>query len=167
MNRHVWERKASEEHCKAIIFNVYKYFEQQASKSKYRGPSQVTCKTAEATGYHERTVRCIVGEKASLCGAVDEMARAAGHEVVRLPPYHCELNPIELAWSQVKRHIKDNNRLFTLLAVKDLTHKGFQKVDSSLWKKLVEYVRREFEDKYWVDDEPQEEHNYRGVSVWR
>ena len=31
--------------------------------------------------------------------AVDEMAKASGHEVVRLPPYHCELNPIELAWS--------------------------------------------------------------------
>ena len=28
---------------------------------------------------------------------VDEMATAVGHEVVRLPPYHCELNPIELA----------------------------------------------------------------------
>ena len=80
--------------------------------------------------------------------AVDEMARAAGHEVVRLPPYHCELNPIELAWSQVKLHIKDNNRLFTLSAVKDLTLEGFQKVDSSLWKKLVEHVRREFEGKY-------------------
>ena len=38
--------------------------------------------------------------------AVDEMAKAAGHEVVRLPPYHCELNPIELAWSQVKQYIK-------------------------------------------------------------
>ena len=34
---------------------------------------------------------------------VDEMVKAAGHEVLRLPPYHCELNPIELAWSQVKR----------------------------------------------------------------
>ena len=54
---------------KAIIFNVYKYFERQASKSKYRGPSQVTRKTAEATGYPERTVRHIVGEKTSLCGA--------------------------------------------------------------------------------------------------
>ena len=54
---------------KAIIFNVYKYFERQALKSKYRGPSQVTRKTAEATGYPERTVRRIVGEKASLCGA--------------------------------------------------------------------------------------------------
>ena len=84
--------------------------------------------------------------------AVDEMARAAGHEVVHLPPYHCELNPNELAWSQVKRHIKDNNRLFTLSAVKDLTYEGIQKVDSSLWKKLVEHVWREFEDKYWVDD---------------
>ena len=38
--------------------------------------------------------------------AVDEMAKAAGHEVVHLPPYHCELNPIELAWSQVKTYIK-------------------------------------------------------------
>ena len=34
--------------AKAIIFNVYKYFERQASKSKYRGPSQVTRRTAEA-----------------------------------------------------------------------------------------------------------------------
>ena len=36
---------------------------------------------------------------------VDEMAKAAGHEVVRLPPYHCKLNPIDLAWSQVKHYV--------------------------------------------------------------
>ena len=29
---------------------------------------------------------------------IDEMAKAAGHEVVRIPPYHCELNPIKLCW---------------------------------------------------------------------
>ena len=45
----------------AIIINVYKYFEWQASKSKYRGPSQVTRKTAEATGYSKQTVQHIVG----------------------------------------------------------------------------------------------------------
>ena len=45
--------------------------------------------------------------KATPTYAVDEMAKVAGHEVVRLPPYHCELNPIELARSQVKRYIKD------------------------------------------------------------
>ena len=56
--------------AKAIIFNVYKYFERQALKSKCRGPSQVTRKTIEATMYPEQTVWCIAGEKASLCGAM-------------------------------------------------------------------------------------------------
>ena len=60
---------------------------------------------------------------------VYEMAKASGHEVVRLPPYHCKLNPIELAWSRVKRYIKDNNKLFTLVHVKELTFAGFSKVD--------------------------------------
>ena len=60
--------------------------------------------------------------------AVDEMAKAAGHEVVHLPSYHCELNPIELAWSQVKRYIKENNQLFTLTAVRELTYRGIDQV---------------------------------------
>ena len=85
------------------------------------------------------------------------MAKAAGHEVVRLPPYHCELNPIELAWSQVKRFIKENNMLFTLTAVKELTYKGFEQVVLAQWKKLINHVQREFEDKYWTDDGLQEE----------
>ena len=90
--------------------------------------------------------------------AVDEMAKVAGHEVVRLPPYHCELNPIELALSQVKRFIKENNQLFTLTAVKELTYRGFDQVGPANWKKLVEHVQRAFEDKYWRDDDLQEEY---------
>ena len=33
---------------------------------------------------------------------VDEIAVKAGHTVIRLPPYHCKLNPIELAWAAKK-----------------------------------------------------------------
>ena len=33
---------------------------------------------------------------------------AVGHEVVQFPMAHCTLNPIELAWAQVKGHIKSN-----------------------------------------------------------
>ena len=47
----------------------------------------------------------------------DEMAKTAGHEVVRLPPYHCELKPIEMAWSQVKHYAKTHNTEFTLHAL--------------------------------------------------
>ncbi|XP_076664796.1 uncharacterized protein LOC143367060 [Andrena cerasifolii] len=35
---------------------------------------------------------------------IDEHAKANGKIVLRLPPYHCELNPIELAWAMVKRN---------------------------------------------------------------
>ena len=40
---------------------------------------------------------------------VDEMAQTAGHEVVCLPVAHCTLNLIELAWAQVKGHVKTHN----------------------------------------------------------
>lgn len=35
-----------------------------------------------------------------------------GHEVVRLPPYHCQYNPIELIWAQVKGKVAKNNTTF-------------------------------------------------------
>ena len=36
---------------------------------------------------------------------IDEMAKTHGHEVLRLPPYHCHLNPIELAWGVLKQRV--------------------------------------------------------------
>ena len=33
---------------------------------------------------------------------VDKLAKAAGHEIIRLPPYHCKFNPIELLWAYMK-----------------------------------------------------------------
>ena len=38
-----------------------------------------------------------------------------GHEVVRQPVAHCELNPIEMVWSQVKGHVKDNNKKYKVI----------------------------------------------------
>ena len=49
--------------AKTVIYNVYKYFQRESTKSKYRGPPKSTHKTAEATGYGDRTVRRIVSEK--------------------------------------------------------------------------------------------------------
>lgn len=41
---------------------------------------------------------------------VEELAAEYG--VLRLPPYHCELNPIELVWAQTKGYVARNNRTF-------------------------------------------------------
>ena len=83
---------------------------------------------------------------------VDEMARAAGHEVMRLPVAHCTLNPIEMAWAQVKGHIKTNNRQFNLSEVERLAWEGFEVVTPERWASLIKHVRDKVEDHYWEVD---------------
>ena len=55
--------------AQTIIYNVYQYFQKETAKNKYRGALKLTSRTAEATGYSERTVRRIVTEKTELEGA--------------------------------------------------------------------------------------------------
>ena len=80
------------------------------------------------------------------------MARTAGHEVVRLPVAHCTLNPIEMAWAQVKGHIKTNNRQFNLSEVERLAWEGFEVVTPERWASLIKHVRDKVEDHYWEVD---------------
>ena len=94
----------------------------------------------------------IQGEGVTPRYVVDEMAHAAGHEVVRLPVAHCTLNPIELAWAQVKGHIKANTRDFNLTEVERLAWDGFKMVTPERWASLVRHVREKVEDHYWHVD---------------
>ena len=48
---------------------------------------------------------------------VDNIAKKYGHEVIRLPPYHCDLNAIELIWADEKNYEVRENRGITLKSV--------------------------------------------------
>ncbi|KAL4153157.1 hypothetical protein QTP88_000990 [Uroleucon formosanum] len=67
------------------------------------------------------------------------------------PPYHSELNPIELAWSVVKNHVKQNNTTFKLNDVKILLNEGVQKVTSEMWANFVSYTIKEEDKLYDID----------------
>ena len=54
----------------------------------------------------------------------DKIANLHGHEVLRTPVRHCELNPIELIWAQVKGFVAENNTTFRLKDVKELVYGG-------------------------------------------
>ena len=84
--------------------------------------------------------------------SVDQLAKSAGHEVVCLPVSHCELNPIEMAWSQIKEYIRTHNTLFTLSEMERLTHAGFDVVTPMRWKSLIAHVQTKTEDHYWDVD---------------
>jgi transposase len=65
----------------------------------------------------------------------DEIANLHGHEVIRTPVRHCELNPIELIWAQVKGFVTKNNTTFRLKDVKELTYAAFEKITKDVWTK--------------------------------
>ena len=52
----------------------------------------------------------------------DELKRAAGHDTLRLPPYHYNLNPIELVWSDLKGEIGLQHSTFKLEEVRRLVN---------------------------------------------
>lgn len=72
------------------------------------------------------------------------MASKQGHEVLRLPPYHCQLNPIELIWAQVKDDVqkKNSNSSQKLPVIKELTEKVIDKVTAENWQKCMAHTRK-------------------------
>ncbi|KAF0731469.1 DDE 3 domain-containing protein [Aphis craccivora] len=55
---------------------------------------------------------------------LDQLALEMGHEVIRLPPYHCQYNPIELIWAQVKGQVTKNNKTSKMCDMERLTHEA-------------------------------------------
>ncbi|XP_008181501.1 uncharacterized protein LOC103307625 [Acyrthosiphon pisum] len=82
---------------------------------------------------------------------IDEVARDHNKIVLRLPPYHSELNPIEIAWSWVKHHVLMNNTTFKLEDVLNLLKDAVEHVTSEMWTNFVDHVMKE-EDKFWKID---------------
>lgn len=79
------------------------------------------------------------------------MAKDAGKTVLRLPPYHCELNPIELVWSMVKSYVKSNNITYKTIDVKHLLHQAIDRVKPEDWQSFISHVKGE-EQKFWDVD---------------
>lgn len=70
---------------------------------------------------------------------LDEIAFQMGHEVVRLPPYHCQYNPIELIWAQVKGEVAEKNHTFKLADVEVLVNNALDAVTKEDWTKCGEH----------------------------
>ncbi len=88
---------------------------------------------------------------------IDEMAKSFGHEVLRTPPYHPELQPIEICWGVVKNHIARNCDFTMTNLIKQLDN-GFEKVTADTCSKIIAKIRK-VEDEFWADDLQFDSHN--------
>ena len=73
---------------------------------------------------------------------IDQILRKHGHEVLRLPPYHPDLNPIELIWSEMKQWVGRNNTTFKMKDVENLCHQAFNEIGPDKWKKACDHVKK-------------------------
>ena len=82
--------------------------------------------------------------------AIDDIARSHGHEVIRTPPYHPELQPLETCWGVVKNHIARNSD-FTMKNLIEQLDAGFAKVTDKTCAEIIKNVRK-IEDDFWTED---------------
>ena len=69
---------------------------------------------------------------------IEAIAEQGRHVVLRLPPYHCELNPIELAWAAENNYVAAENKEMTLCSVDKLLIK---KNEASCARGILEKLR--------------------------
>ena len=81
---------------------------------------------------------------------IDEIAAEFGHRVLRTPPYHPELQPIEICWGVVKNKI-GRNCDFTMTGLQKHLDLAFKSVTAKTCSGVIKKVRI-IEDKFWNED---------------
>lgn len=91
---------------------------------------------------------------------LDTLLSEHGHAVLRLPPYHPELNPIEKIWALVKNWVAARNVTCTMKDVKTLTEERFAAITKDDWASVCSHVDKtvsEFMEKEHILDEALDE----------
>jgi hypothetical protein len=73
--------------------------------------------------------------------AIDCLLAEHGHTVLRLPPYHPDLNPIEKIWGIVKASIAAKNVTFKLRDARQLAEQHFAAVTMEEWAAVCRHVK--------------------------
>ena len=70
--------------------------------------------------------------------------------MLRTPPYHPELQPIETCWAVVKWHVAAKND-FKMETVWHLLDEDFNKVSTTTIEGIINKVKKQ-EDSFWKED---------------
>jgi hypothetical protein len=73
---------------------------------------------------------------------IDALLAEHGHSVLRLPPYHPDLNPIELIWASVKEYVARKNVSFRLDDAMKLAEEKFNIITEEEWSSRCNNARQ-------------------------
>ena len=117
-------------------------FEQWLKENKVNFPSDAL--------RSELWVLCKTHRNEKNAKVVEKIAKY-GMEVLRLPPYHCELNAIELIWADKKNVVARENKEMTIEHVETLFRKRREEISAETCKNCIKHARF-VEEEYWKTD---------------
>ncbi|KAI5635310.1 hypothetical protein NE865_12002 [Phthorimaea operculella] len=84
---------------------------------------------------------------------IDDLLKSYGHIVLKLPPYMCDLNPVEFAWVKVKSIVKKLNveTKLSLPKLQEVTELAISQVTDEDWRGFDHRVTV-LEEEYWERD---------------
>lgn len=82
--------------------------------------------------------------------ALNKIAENQGHEIIRTPPYHPELQPIEVCWGIVKNHVARRGD-FSMTTLMAQLEEGFTRVTPTTCQKIINKIKKK-EDEFWEGD---------------
>ncbi|XP_075740803.1 uncharacterized protein LOC142787056 [Rhipicephalus microplus] len=113
-----------------------------------KAPTKSTRKADIQLWLTKKVFRC---QRTCIVYRIDTLAATHGHEVLRVPPYHCEFDPIELVWSQVKGYIAARNTGSTLAEVEKLLQEALASVKQEKWQNCCAHAEQ-VEAEAWERD---------------
>ena len=82
---------------------------------------------------------------------MDKALKSQGHTAIYLPPYHTELNAIELICSNLKVFVRRRNLQFKKVKVEELTQESIESIDENEWSSRYKHVM-DIEKELWRRD---------------
>ncbi|CAK1542224.1 unnamed protein product [Leptosia nina] len=72
---------------------------------------------------------------------IDKFFTAVGHNILRLPRFHPDLSPMELAWAEVKGCVSASNFEWNENSVMKFFQEKVDKMDANTWRKICDKVK--------------------------
>lgn len=74
--------------------------------------------------------------------SIDQILAENNHSVLRLPPYHPELNPIEMVWAAIKVYVASKDIKWNATSVIELVKEKVSLMGANEWSQLCEKVKK-------------------------